>query len=78
MNLITHASEALGEAGEVIESTGVMDADRAYPSESFFDEHLAEGRYIYLDVTDTGCGTDKKPRTGSSIRSSQRSFRDAF
>jgi len=33
-------------------STGVIDADRAYLSETFLDEHLPEGRYVYLEVTD--------------------------
>ena len=59
MHLITNASEALGDnIGDIVVSTGVIDADRAYLSNTFLDEHLPEGRYVYLDVTDTGCGMD--------------------
>ncbi|MBZ5593920.1 MAG: PAS domain S-box protein [Acidobacteriia bacterium] len=64
MNLITNASEALGDsAGDVVVCTGVMDADRAYLSEGFLDDNLPEGRYVYLEVTDTGCGMDQETRS---------------
>ena len=63
MNLITNASEAIGEAGGTIRiATGVVDADRAYLSESYLDEALPEGRYVYLEVSDTGCGMDEQAR----------------
>jgi len=62
MNLITNASEALGDNGEIIVCTGVIDADRAYLSEAFLDENLPEGRYVYLEVIDTGSGMDKETR----------------
>jgi two-component system cell cycle sensor histidine kinase/response regulator CckA len=63
MNLITNASEALGEKNGVISiSTGAMDCDRAYLRETFLDEGLAEGRYVYLEVADTGCGMDEETR----------------
>jgi two-component system cell cycle sensor histidine kinase/response regulator CckA len=62
MNLITNASEALSDHGEIIVSTGVIEADRAYLSEAFLNENLPEGRYVYLEVTDTGCGMDKETR----------------
>src|SRR5882724_960248 len=64
MNLILNASEALGgNIGDIVVSTGVIDADRAYLSETFLDEHLPEGRYVYLEVSDTGCGMDKETRS---------------
>jgi len=64
MNLITNASEALGDnVGDIVVSTGVIDADRAYLSETFLDEHLPEGRFVHLEVTDTGCGMDKETRS---------------
>src|SRR5260370_15076735 len=45
MNLIINASEALGgNIGDIVVSTGFVDADRAYLSETFLDEHLPEGR----------------------------------
>jgi two-component system, cell cycle sensor histidine kinase and response regulator CckA len=64
MNLIINASEALGgNTGDVVVSTGVIDADRACLSGTFLDEHLPEGRYVYLEVSDTGCGMDKETRS---------------
>ena len=63
MNLITNASEAIGEQGGAISiSTGVMDCDRAYLSESYLDEKLPEGRYVFLEVADTGSGMDDETR----------------
>jgi len=64
MNLIINASEALGgNIGDIVVSTGFVDADRAYLSETFLDEHLPEGRYVYPEVTDTGGGMDKETRS---------------
>ena len=64
MNLITNASDALGDASGVIEvSSGVMECDRAYLSESYLDDKLPEGRYVYLEVSDTGCGMDAETRS---------------
>ncbi len=57
MNLITNASEAIGECNGVISiSTGAMNCDRDYVSGSYLDEELPEGLYVYIEVTDTGCG----------------------
>jgi len=59
LNLITNASEALGEEGGVVSvATGVMDCDRAYLGCTYLDDDLPEGRYAYLEVADTGCGMD--------------------
>ena len=65
MNLITNASEAIGDKSGVIAlSTGAMDCDRAYLDNvnetlrASLDEPLPEGAYIYLEVADTGCGMD--------------------
>jgi PAS domain S-box-containing protein len=63
MNLITNASEALGDQSGIISvSTGVMDCDRAYLAESHLDDKLPEGRYVYLEVADTGAGMDEETR----------------
>ena len=61
MNLITNASEAIGDRSGVISiSTGAMECDRAYLSETYLDEELAEGLYVYIEVADTGCGMDEE------------------
>jgi PAS domain S-box-containing protein len=63
MNLITNASEALSDASGVISvSTGVMDCDRAYLAESHLDDKLPDGRYVYLEVADTGGGMNEETR----------------
>ena len=57
MNLITNASEAIGDRSGVISiSTGAMETDRAYLQETYLDEGLPEGLYVTLEVADTGCG----------------------
>jgi PAS domain S-box-containing protein len=59
MNLVINASEALGEhSGAITISTGVMECTREYLSEAFLDESLAEGSYVWLEVSDTGCGME--------------------
>jgi len=61
MNLITNASEAIGDhAGVISISTGPIECDRAYLDEAKVDVELPEGQYVYLDVSDTGCGMDKE------------------
>jgi PAS domain S-box-containing protein len=61
MNLIINASEALGEeTGRISLDVGVMDCDRAYLEETYLDDHLAPGKYVYLQVADTGCGMDEE------------------
>jgi len=60
LNLITNANEAIGNQSGVISfSTGVMHADSAYLEHTVSGEILAEGRYVYVEVSDTGCGMDK-------------------
>jgi PAS domain S-box-containing protein len=63
MNLITNASEALGEArGVITVVTGVMECDEAYLSESYLNDRLPGGRYVSLEVSDTGAGMDEETR----------------
>ncbi|MFO7534133.1 MAG: CHASE domain-containing protein [Kiritimatiellia bacterium] len=57
MNLITNASEAIGErTGTVSLSTGVRDYSGAELAESRLPEKPPPGRFVFLDVADTGCG----------------------
>lgn len=60
-NLILNASEALGDKSGVIAiSTGARECDQAYLRDCFLGEKLPPGLYVYLEVTDTGCGMDRE------------------
>jgi PAS domain S-box-containing protein len=59
MNLITNASDAIGERSGIITiSTSLIEADRRYLAETLFDEELSPGYYACLQVSDTGVGMD--------------------
>jgi two-component system, cell cycle sensor histidine kinase and response regulator CckA len=59
MNLITNASEAIGEtAGFITISTGSEIYEEKDLQKSLIDEKPSPGRYVYLEITDTGCGMD--------------------
>ncbi len=67
MNLITNASEAIGNtSGTISLSTGIINCDRIYLDKinetlwAGLEEPLKEGIYIYLEVADTGCGMKLK------------------
>ena len=63
MNLVINAAEAIGDtAGVIAISTGVMECDEEYLRGGLVIEPPAPGRYVYLEVTDTGCGMDAKTR----------------
>ena len=60
MNLITNASDAIGDASGVITvGTGLIEADRGYLRDTFIDWDLKEGRFVWLEVSDTGCGMEE-------------------
>jgi PAS domain S-box-containing protein len=57
MNLVMNASEAVGEkSGMISISTGAMVCDRNYLDTVSGVGELKEGDYVYLEVSDTGCG----------------------
>jgi PAS domain S-box-containing protein len=57
MNLVVNAAEALGErAGVIGISTGVIHADVEYLRNTFLAPELAEGDYVFVEVSDNGCG----------------------
>ncbi|BCG47972.1 Putative PAS/PAC sensor protein [Citrifermentans bremense] len=59
MNLIINASEAIDtESGVISIATGSMQCDRNYLNSIWMHEQLAEGLYVWLEITDTGCGMD--------------------
>ncbi|MHC4718753.1 MAG: response regulator, partial [Planctomycetota bacterium] len=63
MNLITNASEAIGETSGVIAvATGARQCDRAHLDQTYLAEDLPEGLYVTLEVADTGSGMDVETR----------------
>jgi PAS domain S-box-containing protein len=59
MNLITNASDSLGdEDGVIVIRTGLVHADASYLATTYVDEQLETGDYVYLEISDTGCGMD--------------------
>ncbi|MHC4563571.1 MAG: hybrid sensor histidine kinase/response regulator [Planctomycetota bacterium] len=63
MNLVTNASEAIGDKSGVISiSTGAVDCDRDYLATTHLADDLTEGMYVTVEIADTGCGMDAETR----------------
>ena len=63
MNLIINASEALGDrSGVITVSVGATRCDEESLRKTELHDDLPAGRYVYLEVTDTGIGMDEKTR----------------
>jgi signal transduction histidine kinase/ActR/RegA family two-component response regulator len=63
MNLVTNASDALGESGGTITiRTRTIHADDEYLAGLYAHDDLQPGRYVSLEVTDTGCGMDEETK----------------
>jgi PAS domain S-box-containing protein len=59
VNLVANAAEAIGDkGGDVTIRTGVMECDEAYLRRSRLEEKPEPGRFVFLEVTDTGSGMD--------------------
>ena len=59
MNLVVNASEASEDRNGLVSiATGVIECDRQCLSDTWLDDDLPEGPYVYLEVADTGCGMD--------------------
>jgi CheY-like chemotaxis protein len=57
LNLVTNASDALGDKGGTITvAVGTIEADEACSASTYFDDQLPAGSYSYLEVSDTGIG----------------------
>lgn len=60
LNLITNASDAIGEDKGVIRVT--TGSETVTTSETAFGVTLSAGRYVYVDVSDNGCGMEEETR----------------
>ena len=59
MNLITNASEALGDdTGVIVIRTGSIKCDRNYLRDTYLSPEIPSGNYVYMEVRDTGAGMD--------------------
>ncbi len=66
MNLVLNAAEAIGsDAGLISVKTGVRDIDGQYIRRNHEAAELRPGKYVYLEVRDTGCGME--PATMAKI-----------
>jgi PAS domain S-box-containing protein len=60
MNLVINASEAIGENNGVITfATGCMECGQDDREDAGSDDAMAKGRYVYLEIADSGCGMDQ-------------------
>jgi PAS domain S-box-containing protein len=63
MNLITNASDALGDApGRITMSTGTVEVDRATTADPLTTGNPKPGEHVYFEVEDSGCGMDDATR----------------
>ncbi len=61
MNLITNASDAIGDGGGVIQvRTGITHCDESFLLQSRAAAKPAPGRFGFVEVRDTGCGMDEE------------------
>jgi signal transduction histidine kinase len=60
MNLIINGAEAIaeGQTGTVIVTTGVQEASEKYLRSMEFDPPMDPGRYVFMEVIDSGVGMD--------------------
>jgi len=60
MNLVTNASEAIGEdPGTISISTGLRTCNSEFLAATWLDENLPAGEYVYFEFADTGCGMNQ-------------------
>ena len=64
MNLLINASEAIGDrSGVITVSVGATRCDREYLRKTELHDDLVPGRYVHLEVTDTGSGMDAETKS---------------
>lgn len=61
LNLVINASEAIGtdRSGDIVVSTGARFCDHKFLGTNCIDACPNEGLYVFLQVSDTGCGMDQ-------------------
>ena len=63
MNLVINASDALGDAAGLIRiRTGLKHADAAYLAGTTHSPNTPPGDYVFLEISDTGCGMSADTR----------------
>jgi PAS domain S-box-containing protein len=61
MNLVINASDAIGDRSGVISIvTGIMRADQAYLRDTHLAPELDKGDYVFIEISDNGCGMNKE------------------
>jgi PAS domain S-box-containing protein len=64
LNLITNASEAIGDKSGIISiRTGAMACDSRYFQDTYIDDKLDDGMYVYIEVGDTGSGMSAETKS---------------
>ena len=62
-HLVSNATEAIGaEDGEVTIRTGTKWVDRDYLATTYLGNDAPQGKYVFFEVTDSGCGMDEETR----------------
>jgi signal transduction histidine kinase len=59
LNLIVNAAEAVDDQGVITVATGVETLDAAALRQTTFGTDAAPGRFVFIDVVDTGAGMDE-------------------
>ena len=61
MNLVINGAEAIGaeQSGTLLVTTGVQDVDDTYLKTTLSTAEIHQGKYVTLEIHDTGCGMDE-------------------
>jgi len=60
LNILTNAGEAIdANDGKIIVSIGEVDVDTAMLQAAYAEEGVKPGKFVYIEVTDNGCGMDE-------------------
>lgn len=63
VNLVTNAVEAIADSQGVVSiATGIMFCQESFLRQTISGENLQEGDYVFIEVSDNGCGMDEETR----------------